>query len=273
MHSSHSYIQQQRDADIATKISHSKLRWLVVWLFCSLQIWLKELKGGDYALTFVNTTNSSAAATAARAALAQAGGSVSIAVCNDRDSAQQWNLTEAGGMVAVGSSVRTDGTKQQPAHCLEIDGCGYTVGAHVDTSYSCKSLPKPAGKDKCAANMAWKLSKGGALQTVWDPTLCFEVVGSGSLATCDNSRGQQWTAKGEKGAQQLVSGTGFGCLSNGPPKGGPPISLTFDVVGLGWKTAVAVDLWSGAKTTQGQIVVTLPQGDGSSKIFRLTKSS
>ena len=110
------------------------------------------------------------------------------------------------------------------------------------------------------------------IKSIWDPSLCFEVVGGGSLSPCDpSSHGQQWTVKpvvrsdtqpgtdseGEwpKGAgsnrgaqqlQQLVSGTGFGCLSNGPPQGGPPTELTFDVSGLGWDAATSTDLWSGA---------------------------
>ena len=49
-----------------------------------------------------------------------------------------------------------------------------------------------------------------------------EVVGSGSLAPCDGSHAQKWTLQGDQGEQQLVSGQGFGCLSNGPPPGGPP---------------------------------------------------
>jgi hypothetical protein len=68
-----------------------------------------------------------------------------------------------------------------------------------------------------------------------------------------DSEGGEWPkgAGSNRGAhaqqlQQLVSGTGFGCLSNGPPKGGPPTELTFDVSALGWDSATSTDLWSGA---------------------------
>lgn len=193
-----------------------------------------------------------------------------------------WNITSAvgqeymhqdAGPVTISSTQQTDGTKQMPAHCLEVNGCNYSPGAHVDTSFGCKSLPKQGNQDKCAANMAWEISNDGAIKSLWDPTLCFEVMGGGSLSPCDGSRGQSWTIKqinsstvlatargsGDTPQQsdeglhprttelkQLVSGSGFGCLSNGPPADGPPAELTFDISGLGWDMATATDLWSGA---------------------------
>lgn len=258
------------------------------------QIWVKgPLSNGDFAIAFVNTTNSSSAMAASTAApsssapstasLAQGSpGALSLAACNASDPAQQWNVSSGfgygyggggGGPVRVASSVRTDGSTQSPPHCLEVNGCNYNVGAHVDTSFGCKALPKAGNTDKCAANMAWTLV-GGALQSAWDPALCFEVVGGGSLAACDGSRrAQQWAMQGQPGAQSLVSGSGFGCLSNGPPAGGPPTSLAFDVTGLGWKTAEATDLWSGETTTLSTLSVTLSPGDGVSQVFRLKKVS
>ena len=89
----------------------------------------------------------------------------------------------------------------------------------MDTSFGCKTLPKPGNTDKCAANMAWLFNSTGhgpvtatsttaalatpsphatdtgALQAAFDPTLCLDVVGGGSLASCDASRAQQWTLK------------------------------------------------------------------------------
>ena len=121
--------------------------------------------------------------------------------------------------------------------------------------------------------MAWKLSKDGALQSAWDSSLCMQVVGGGSLVACDGSRGQQWTMEGAEGRQKLISGTGFGCLSNGPPAGGPPTRLAFDVTALGWKKANATDLWSGESTVVTTAAASLPQGDGISQIFRLQKLS
>ena len=111
------------------------------------------MSDGDYALAFVNTTNSSAAYATAVAKLAAAddggggsGGGISLAPCNSTDPAQLWNISDNGGeagrpLLRIASSVRTDGSVQHPPHCLEINGCNYNVGAHVDTSFGCKTLP------------------------------------------------------------------------------------------------------------------------------------
>jgi hypothetical protein len=84
----------------------------------------------------------------------------------------------APGLVSVESYTRTDGTSTH--NCLEVNGCNYGVGGHVDTSFGCKPLPKPGSTDKCAANMAWKAIVGGegALASAWDPSLCASLARS-----------------------------------------------------------------------------------------------
>ena len=72
---------------------------------------------------------------------------------------------------------------------------------------------------------------------------------------------------------KLRAGPGGGGLSNGPPAGGPPTRLAFDVTALGWKKANATDLWSGESTAVTTVSASLPQGDGISQIFRLQKLS
>lgn len=261
------------------------------------QVWLKALANGDYAIAFVNTTNSSGSTVPLPSSVSSedGAGDIALAPCNASDPAQLWNVSVPsadGDLIRIGSTVRTDGSRQIPAHCLEVNGCNYAPGAHVDTSFGCKALPKSGNSDKCAANMAWKVVTStdsgdrvstGALQSAWDPTMCLEIVGGGSLAHCDGSHGQQWTFKpaqvlattdyGHTGLQQLVSGTGFGCLSNGPPASGAPTTLTFDVNSLGWQEATATDLWSGKVTIVSTLSVNLPSGDGISQVFRLAKKS
>jgi len=239
------------------------------------QIWLKQLSGGKYALAFVNTTNSSSMpASFSAAARADASAQLALAPCNSSDPAQQWNVSAADpatGDVTVSTFADTGGNVYKPTqlHCLEINACNYDPGSKVDTHYTCKKLPAKGSKDKCAANMAWKLSKGSALSAAFDASLCLEVMGGGSLGTCDGSKAQAWARKG----QQLESGTGFGCLSNGAPGGDAPTVLSFNVEGLGWKIATFTDMWSGKAVTAASISSQVSRGDGVSQVFLLSKKS
>ena len=258
------------------------------------QIWLKQLSGGRYAVAFVNTTNSSTPPPPARrrswsfsAAArvndaddaddvgdADASAQLALAPCNSSDPAQQWNVSAADpstGDVTLSTLADTGGTVYKPtqAHCLEVNACNYNPGGQIDSHYACKKLPAKGSTDKCAANMAWKLGKGGALSAAFSPSLCLEVMGGGSLSTCDGSKAQSWTRKG----QQLESGTGFGCLSNGAPGGDAPTVLSFNVERLGWKTATFTDMWSGKAVTADSINSEVSRGDGVSQVFLLTKKS
>lgn len=104
--------------------------------------------------------------------------------------------------------------------------------------------------------------------------LCFAYVSGGTLGDCSGRPSQQWQLRGSPGKQQIVSGTGFGCVTNGEPLQ-PPGALSFDfVTGLGWPAGALVrDLW--AHTDLGvllNITVALAQGNGTSRIFKLVSA-
>lgn len=216
------------------------------------QVWLKALANGDYAIGFVNYTNSSAGGLHAQQD--SASGQLALATCENSSAAQRWNISQPspGGMVKIASTHRTNSSEPAPATgwCVEVNGCDYTVGSRVDTSYSCKPLPPPGNADKCAANMAWYLNANGTISASWDTSLCLEVVGGGMLSRCDGSPAQAWRVQGQPGEQQLASGSGFGCLSNGNPPGGNARAMEFDVAALGWTAATVTDLWSNKTTIE-----------------------
>ena len=131
-----------------------RLAWpLLALTLSAAQVWLKgPLSNGDFAIAFVNTTNTSTAAAAAAAGLGAAGGGggLSLAACDATDPAQLWNISSSNGLLSIASGVRTDGSKQSPPHCVEVNGCNFVVGGKVDTSFGCKKPPQPGNKDKCA---------------------------------------------------------------------------------------------------------------------------
>jgi alpha-galactosidase len=268
------------------------------------QVWLKgPLSTGEYAIAFVNTTNTTKQPRSP--SLGLGGSHLALANCNSSDPAQQWNVTTdpSQKLSLISSHASTDVPALKAPACLEVNGCNYSPGAHVDTNFGCKKFPKPGSTDPCASNMAWRLTPavdhppatvgpgsareakasavaadgaGGpvVISTGFKPELklCLEVLGGGSLAPCDGSRSQQWTITGDVGAQQLKNGAGFGCLSNGGPNAAPS-SLTFDVTGLGWKTATTTDVWTGKVRTGSKVTVALPEGNGASQVFLLKKAS
>ena len=73
--------------------------------------------------------------------------------------------------------------------------------------------------------------------------------------------------------QLLVSGSGFGCLSNGAANDRPVTTLTYDVSGLGWKSARWTDLWTGKVHEGPSISSGVSGGDGASQVWRLTRLS
>ena len=225
------------------------------------QVWLKgPMSTGDYAIAFMNTTNASQLPAAVGVGAAQ--NKLAVAPCNSTEPAQKWNVTaNANGEATLSIS---DGTVSGPLPhptCMEVNGCNFSPGQSVDTNFGCKVLPPPGGNNTCAANMAWLAPKPGVkgpIKAAFDASLCLEVSGGASIATCDGSRQQMWTLTGPAGAQQIESGAGFGCVSNGEPTGGPPAQMAFDVTGLGWKTAKVTDLWSKKVSTESKLVVSLP---------------
>ena len=129
-----------------------RLAWpLLALTLSAAQVWLKgPLSNGDFAIAFVNTTNTSTAAAAELGAVG-GGGGLSLAACDDKDPAQLWNVSSsANGLLSIASGVRTDGSKQSPPHCVEVNGCNFVVGGKVDTSFGCKKPPQSGNKDKCA---------------------------------------------------------------------------------------------------------------------------
>ena len=112
--------------------------------------------------------------------------------------------------------------------------------------------------------------RAAPLAAAFSPKLCFTASAGGALVPCDGSPSQAWT---RRPGGLLESGSGLGCLSNGGPRGGAPRSLAFAVAALGWRTATAEDLWTGAKQTGAQLVADVAAGDGASQVFRLSKAS
>jgi hypothetical protein len=143
-------------------------------------------------------------------ATAGGGGSLSLAPCNETDPAQMWNITSvpavpskdsdafdqqtqtAASPCTISSTERTDGTKQTPAHCIEVNGCNFSPGASVDTSFGCKAIPKPGNKDKCAANMAWEITTNGAPESLFGAGLSHKTR---TLAKTGSGRADQETQK------------------------------------------------------------------------------
>lgn len=229
------------------------------------QVWLKALSTGEYAMAFVNFTSSSSGgaarppspggshAVASAAAAAAPAGTLAVLPCNEAWPSQRWNVTEgASGLATIGSAHRADAPGPGPANdwCLEVNGCNYAVGGQVDAAYACKPLPPAGNRDKCAANMAWHVNGNGTVSAAWNTSLCLVVRDGGRLALCDGSPSQRWVTAGGAGQpRQIVSGNGFGCLTNGHPPGGPPATLEFDVAAFGWSAATFTNLWSNSSTT------------------------
>lgn len=236
------------------------------------QIWLKgPLSNQEWAIAFVNTTNASSPVPLARTERGGNTGSsaLSLVTCNQTESTQLWNVSEpVGGFFSVSNTAHA-----ATPDCIEVNACNYSPGAKVDAAFGCKKLPKPGNKDKCAANMAWKFTKQGALQAAFAPAFCVSIIGGGALVQCDGSREQSWKLEGASGRQLLRSGSGLGCLSNGASSSGVPTSLAFSVSALGWKTAVVTDLWSGKTVTTDTITVSLPEGNGASQVFRIAEGA
>ena len=147
-------VQQVRQPSSPALDLDRRLAWpLLALTLSAAQVWLKgPLSNGDFAIAFVNTTNTSTAAAAAAAELGAAGGGggLSLAACDATDPAQLWNISSSNGLLSIASGVRTDGSKQSPPHCVEVNGCNFVVGGKVDTSFGCKKPPQPGNKDKCA---------------------------------------------------------------------------------------------------------------------------
>ena len=246
------------------------------------QIWLKPLHDGAYALAFANftfvnsdstgTATSDGARPAATVSEGGNGGSLALAACNASDQAQLWDITTAAdGISTIKAVGDTDPTDQHPG-CWEINACNYQAGTGVDARFGCKT-PASANATGCAANMAWRVNPNGTITSAVGG-LCFAAfVSGGQLGTCSGAPNQQFKISGAAGKQTILSHTGFGCVSNGEPAQ-PDGKLVYDVVtGLGWKGGAAVrDLWQHKDLgTMASITVTLPAGNGSSVIFKLTK--
>ena len=84
-----------------------------------------------------------------------------------------------------------------------------------------------------------------------------DVVGLGGAncasADCNGNSGTSCYVTSYEGLLDPARPTGCYAGSNGPPAGGAPTSLEFDVSGLGWKEAFVTDLWSKVKTTESTV--------------------
>ena len=243
-------------------------------------IWLKKLSDG-YAVAFVNYTFINATDGAAAAAVAggasevrdgSSDGELALTACNASDPAQLWNFSSDGTATAIKISNDTSGPLKSDA-CWEVNACNYRPGSSVDTRFGCRPVPKPGNNQSCNANMAWQFNKNGTVTSTWSG-LCFELEGSGTLAACNGAPRQKWKVVGQPGKQQVVSATNkYSCISNGEPPE-PAGKMVFDIASsIGWKSAKVRDLWLHKDLgVFSKLSVSLAAGNGTSKLFKLTKA-